>query len=455
MNNRGISAVVATVLIILITVAAVSIIWIAILPVMKESLASVSATQVDLSILKEGYTVFDNQTRIASVQIKRGADDSVLKKLKVIFYINGSSESVVFDEIPNPGEAKTYLFNFSMMNLGIPYEVAVAPVFEVNGRLVEGDVVHKADMVISGLRLTVGQEDYLREKGSVSTGGSSSSPGEVSCSDGMESINGICQIALYNCTNITEGGRYYLKKDLFVADDCFRISANNVKLNLGGHIIEGDGLYRGIWVWGYNGTWIQNGVIKEFTEGIVLSDSKNNLIKDIIFINNSGGSEVPEGGMPYVWEGYGLKLEQSLNNTFVNLSFMSSNFAYGVYVGYGSNYNYFNELVFNDLGGEAISFKYSNYSFVENVFMNSTGGIGLTDNSAYNNFSEIVIKNGYEYGVTIFDSNENNFIDVELCDNVNHDFYCYDASLGFIGGSNKIGSVSGCDWIGEEDYESC
>ena len=67
MNKRGISAIVATVLIILITVAGVAIIWGAIIPMIGEDV-SFGDEMVDLRIVTSaGYTAWDEESGIMVV----------------------------------------------------------------------------------------------------------------------------------------------------------------------------------------------------------------------------------------------------------------------------------------------------------------------------------------------------------------------------------------------------
>ena len=81
-RKRGVSTIVATVLIILIVVAAIAIIWMVILPLLGVNLGGSGG---ELSIItSEGYTVYDPTTGLASVQIKRGDDDSELKNIEVV-----------------------------------------------------------------------------------------------------------------------------------------------------------------------------------------------------------------------------------------------------------------------------------------------------------------------------------------------------------------------------------
>ena len=81
-NKKGISAVVATVLIILITVAAVTIIWAAIIPMINgqldRSIVCLDAvSQVQLN--DNGYTCKKSNGDV-SIQISRGSKDFNLSK---------------------------------------------------------------------------------------------------------------------------------------------------------------------------------------------------------------------------------------------------------------------------------------------------------------------------------------------------------------------------------------
>jgi len=67
MSKRGISAVVATVLIILITVAGVAIIWVGVLPILRESLVFEELEGRVSVVGTGGYTIYDSSRGIASV----------------------------------------------------------------------------------------------------------------------------------------------------------------------------------------------------------------------------------------------------------------------------------------------------------------------------------------------------------------------------------------------------
>lgn len=151
MNKRGISAVVATVLIILITVVAVTIVWSAIIPMIRDNLDFSSLEGRVLVVTSGGYTFYDSSSGLASVQVKRDMDDGVMNRIKIIFSFDGNSvsSSVV---APDPGNTKVYVFDLS--GYGEPERVSVAPIFAVGEKEKVGAVtsdVKVGNGVISGI----------------------------------------------------------------------------------------------------------------------------------------------------------------------------------------------------------------------------------------------------------------------------------------------------------------
>ena len=97
MDKKGISAVVATVLIILITVAAVTIIWAAVIPMIKNQIAG--GTQCldavsQVSVKTEGYTCLHDNGKI-QLQIARGAKDFDLADIQILISEGGDTQSIL------------------------------------------------------------------------------------------------------------------------------------------------------------------------------------------------------------------------------------------------------------------------------------------------------------------------------------------------------------------------
>ncbi len=140
-NKKGISAIVATVLIILITVAAVTIIWAAIIPMISNQLdkGTVCLDAVSqVQLVDAGYTC--KGTNNISLQIKHGAKDFKLADIQVLVSAGGSTQSfslvnatttlVPTDTIialPGPNEEKHYVIDTTSI-AGDVDKVQIAPI---------------------------------------------------------------------------------------------------------------------------------------------------------------------------------------------------------------------------------------------------------------------------------------------------------------------------------------
>jgi len=142
-EKKGVSAVVATVLLILITLMAIGILWIFIKPMVEKNLeegASCFELRDQAEIVQGDYTYYNNT--VTSLVIKRGFKGGEIKGYRVS--INFGADSEAFDLInntvvsgnievtmsdgattialPDSGEAKNYIFkkaNGTQADLGI------------------------------------------------------------------------------------------------------------------------------------------------------------------------------------------------------------------------------------------------------------------------------------------------------------------------------------------------
>ena len=143
-NKKGISAVVATVLIILITVAAVTIIWAAIIPMIKEQtvggttcLDAVSQVSIETA---GGFTCFDDTNDEVEVQVGVGAADFVLEGVQIIVSKGGNTQSFdstvtadgVGGAVPTVANTEGILtVPYSGTATDAPERVEIAPIIEV------------------------------------------------------------------------------------------------------------------------------------------------------------------------------------------------------------------------------------------------------------------------------------------------------------------------------------
>jgi len=144
MNRGGISAIVATVLIILVTIAGVAVIWAAVIPMIRDSL-EFSSLSGRVSVLSSGgWTVYDAEKKIATVQVKREVDEGVMNRIRVSFSVDGNSVS---SSVIAPGSGQTKVYAFDLSSYGVPDSVGVSPIFVAkSGKEKEGSVTSDVDL---------------------------------------------------------------------------------------------------------------------------------------------------------------------------------------------------------------------------------------------------------------------------------------------------------------------
>ncbi|MFH0808594.1 MAG: hypothetical protein V1888_03180 [archaeon] len=140
MKKKGISAIVATVLIILITVAAVTIIWAAIIPMIdKLENSGVCLDAVSqLTIENKGYTCRNGAD--ISIQIGHGGVDFDLSDIQILISSEGNTESInlvgasyAVDDLPGINEEKTFIIKDADMitPAGNISQIAIAPIVTI------------------------------------------------------------------------------------------------------------------------------------------------------------------------------------------------------------------------------------------------------------------------------------------------------------------------------------
>lgn len=137
-KKKGVSAVVATVLIIMITVAAVAIVWMTVIPMIKntanDGLTEFNA-QKSIEVVREGYTCAnvaggnDNST----VQISRDASTDVnISKLSIQWMAGGKTANTTDCTAPSINGNVVCQINMSTVTANLT-GVRVAPVIQ-NGQ---------------------------------------------------------------------------------------------------------------------------------------------------------------------------------------------------------------------------------------------------------------------------------------------------------------------------------
>jgi len=149
LSKKGVSTIVATVLIVLVTIAGASIVGVSVYNLVSEN----SSQEIPSLFIEnsEGYTFWDEENKTMCVQIGRGDDDADFEKLQIIFdNTDGNSKTFLVPYtneqgvIPQINEKKVYCFN--SLN-EIPSSVKIAAVFS-SGKVSE--ILDSLDLIKSG-----------------------------------------------------------------------------------------------------------------------------------------------------------------------------------------------------------------------------------------------------------------------------------------------------------------
>lgn len=227
MQKRGISGVVATVLIILITVAAVAIIWMVIAPMLKTKTdAAVTSGGIELLIdTAHGYTTYNHSGHILCVQVKRGNDNLNLSGIQFSINFNGSSTTLTNYSVPAKNGEKRFCFNQTNVK---PSSVSIAPIINKNGK----DEVQPISSTVTGDQISEGSSGPAPQN--VPTG--PNNPCIDTCSSlgfqcGTQTVCGVstdcggCTIAGQGCNST---GQCVQKRCFGRKVDCSKIIINNV-----------------------------------------------------------------------------------------------------------------------------------------------------------------------------------------------------------------------------------
>lgn len=189
------------------------------------------------------------------------------------------------------------------------------------------------------------------------------------------------------------------------SSSCFRIGANNIVLDGGGHTITGHNYdYYGIENNGYDNVTITNFVFKHFNNGIYwVGGANNGVIQDnIVHDTNDVGMYISNG-----------------QNNLIENNNVSSTSSYGIQVISGSHNTLINNEVNKSYSYEGIMIQGSSYNKLIGNYLHSNGqGIGIASSSFYNNISGNNVVNNNHYGIYIYsDSTNNTLTDNTFCFN--------------------------------------
>ncbi len=128
--KRGISTVVASILLILLAIAAIVIIWVILRGFLQKSAGRVETSCLTLD-LEIGKAQINTSSNILYVQVKRGSGEGDLSRIR--FRITNSSESIIRDRNTSMNELETKSFSFDNIgNISVISKVEIAGVISLN-----------------------------------------------------------------------------------------------------------------------------------------------------------------------------------------------------------------------------------------------------------------------------------------------------------------------------------
>mgnify|MGYP003966785295 FL=1 len=420
MKKKGVSAIVATVLVVLIAVVGIGLIWGVVLPVIDEGF---SAQEYDIDLVIDdsaGYTYYDADNKVACVQIKRGADEFNLSRIDVFFYFNGTSYGSNFtgSDVPGPNEIRKKCFNLE--DYGAPNSIEIASVIWDDGKEIIGKVSSAVARVklgsYPGTPTDIATLDKPKKQNNngpapvvcvggcddgndctvdVCTDGSCSNDdvadGTV-CTDGGSCLSGTCilpdWIEISDCSSVVlneEGATYILVKDIDSTGTCLLVGADGITVDLNGFEIRGEAEWDsyGVIIDGQDNTIVRNGGIYNYDTGVFLDwGSESNTVDNMVISDNLD---------------LGVHILESTNNNIINniIDDVWGGFGYGVYVeGASSGYNNIINNTIEDVSAVGVSIESSGNKVINNTIISCSVGIRSFGGSSLEIFNNKLQDNG-------------------------------------------------------------
>jgi parallel beta-helix repeat protein len=412
-DKKGISAIVATVLIILITVAAVTIIWAAIIPMIQDTLPDEEAFETRSSVITSGgYTAYDSSTGALFVQVEQFGN---ISRLDIIVSNKGTSYTWSYTDVPANNQMKTYEINltdgFAISNLADTVYVRVIPYVPSSSGpdkqgTASGEIEVKSEIVsvpVVACEIATVDVDCIEPTtdcdviSCVANECQYDTPSETPDDSGDEDCDGYASLTVCGSLNAATYP-YRLENDISgVMGVCFNLAGNDIILDGNGKEItySGSGVHSGITASNVDNLIVRNFAnIRGWYKGIEFSYVDNYVIEGNTLNASSGrtGISVENGGSSNriennninyygVAEIVGINMGDSINNTIkgnnvlVNCSSCLGQVG-GIAVGTGSG-GFFNN---NTIEGNNVIVESSN---------NNGNGI-YVGNIAEANFNQII-----------------------------------------------------------------
>lgn len=152
MKKRGLSGIVATVLIILISIVAIFIVWLFVQPEIRDSLKkiSVESLSVELEIV-ENSVVVNEDIKDVSFNVKRNAVPGNISGIRVVLEdADSASDTFDLDLMINELETKRIAIDYSRSSINGIAAIVIAPIFKTGDEITIGNIADRQEVTEDG-----------------------------------------------------------------------------------------------------------------------------------------------------------------------------------------------------------------------------------------------------------------------------------------------------------------
>jgi len=139
---RGLSTIVVTLIIILVSLVAVGIIWIVVRNVIQRGSEGIQMGQFTLDAKIKNVNL-ENISNNVNLTVKRNPGEGAFTGLKFIFYDGRNSEVITQTVSLNELEERGFNFHLNILNVSQLVSISIVPILNVNGKETIGNVLDK------------------------------------------------------------------------------------------------------------------------------------------------------------------------------------------------------------------------------------------------------------------------------------------------------------------------
>lgn len=131
MKKGGLSTIVITLIIILLSLVAVGVVWAVVNNLIKDNSTEVGTALTKLTMNLELKKVYEDQGKIYA-EVKRNSGAGDLTKIEFIVYTLDDSEIIIKDSSIKELESKNFILELSKLNIAEVTKISIAPVFKLS-----------------------------------------------------------------------------------------------------------------------------------------------------------------------------------------------------------------------------------------------------------------------------------------------------------------------------------